>query len=369
MDNKNLKLYKAKLTTLSPVFIGDGESLGKIQTEDEFRQLLETQKELKDKWLNYFLTEKKPSFADFLRHNCNLNPNKKKGDFIKSAGRYYIPGSSIKGAIRTALLSQLIKEGKNKKDAEGFLVSIMKGLRISDSEFIDANNFNFAYVEAKKIIHDKNEKCFDNVPKEFLSAGVTVNFIITIDKQFFKYDFNFIKSALEDFYGKVLEENTNDLNGKSQNKNIPELSDEEKKKQIRELEDKFLKERYGKTMGIPLSKIQLIQAEIRKKYPHLYEGTDTQLIIDNNISVYTNINNLKPNINIGGQAGFNTKVVLRALANDDYEKYLKFKKDKFDSGFTKRHNHTNMPKAPRYLKFTNKTTIGWCHLEAKELQC
>ena len=55
-----------KLTTLSPIFIGGGASVLSIKSEEDFRKILESDKNLSEKWLNYFLNERSPSLVGFL---------------------------------------------------------------------------------------------------------------------------------------------------------------------------------------------------------------------------------------------------------------------------------------------------------------
>ena len=81
-----------------------------------------------------------------------------------------------------------------------------------------------------------------------------------------------------------------------------------------------------------------------------------------------------PNINIGGQTGFNTKVVLRALVKDCEYNYIHKKKEILSKQFF-RHNHDRCETAPRYLKVVNINydrykpeylSLGWCNISVEK---
>lgn len=138
----------------------------------------------------------------------------------------YIPGSSIKGMLRTMLIQHLIRQSKYKphcydtdrngnpkkpaeilkeeaENAEKELInllplkqkngtpnindavnSIMRGLIISDSAFIDDSNFIVCkkYDIPKSGIYENKI----NIARECLARGVEVEFKIKIDKRYFK---------------------------------------------------------------------------------------------------------------------------------------------------------------------------------------
>lgn len=141
---KNYKVYKMSLTTLSPIFIGSGEVLNKsmyvyndkeIMVIDE-RKLIKKLSSIKGLYES-FLSEcysGNLNLTDFLHENLsnyeNIDIYKYKiisysnikdkklnniNTFIKSSnGKPYIPGSSIKGAIRTAIITNEIRHSKEK---------------------------------------------------------------------------------------------------------------------------------------------------------------------------------------------------------------------------------------------------------------
>lgn len=199
--NKNSTFSKRMIIEpLSPVFIGSGEKVGKFETLVDgnktyilnFDKLMEN-----DKFVAFFVENMDkvldPSTKDgalkaIFKH-LNLSVEEyshtsfptiydKNGKpktlqisrFVNTAGRFYIPGSSIKGAIRTALIkanesfakrfeSTLnvsesdLKNKVNKIEDNIFgsaQLSPFKALIISDSSFIDKNYMKFKKVE---IIH------------------------------------------------------------------------------------------------------------------------------------------------------------------------------------------------------------------------
>lgn len=128
---------KVKYTTLSPLHIGDGNTLGSFEyfvhngkiyfykSEDLKRIFDQNQM---DEFINYAINEQSPSFSGFFKdfenqkeifsmlagrssYSLNFWGNEtpsKVWTFIKSRNKPYIPGSEIKGAIRTAVLRKLI---------------------------------------------------------------------------------------------------------------------------------------------------------------------------------------------------------------------------------------------------------------------
>lgn len=184
-----LKTYKLKFHTLGPVFIGSGDKIGKkdyilnkgeahvpdlmkmysgikkMHLENSFEEFYfdgnkyrnslaewmysnNIQKSDYMPWISYSL-----SFADVKREEKQRPPHEIM-TFIKDAyGMPYVPGSSIKGAIRTALLSGLIlKNGKViKKHADAIQAEADKPKKN------DRANKNFLNKEIKEI-----EKLFFN---------------------------------------------------------------------------------------------------------------------------------------------------------------------------------------------------------------
>lgn len=317
----HLKTYKMKLTTLSPIFIGGGESILNIKDEQDFREkILKNNPKKMEEWIDYFINfdkykhsydnripreANKPSVSGFLRfiNDKTFVPNKKTNEFCISCEKGFIPGSSIKGSIVTALQAKEIKE--RKFDADNFKRQ-MRGLQISDSMLIPKKYFKEYAIEPQKIIDNKTlgySSTKYKPKKEFLKPLLSLSIIITIDKIFCKYKIEDIIEAINKFYLSVYNEN--------------ELA---------------------------------------------LKDTETSVCLNGNT----------PNINIGGQSGFNTKVTLRAETNSEFE-YIQLKKNQLSKNF-KKHNHEFVKTAPRYLKTVcldneERISIGWCNLQMVEEIC
>ncbi len=218
-----MKNYKISLEVLTPVYIGNGSDISKkdydlkgskayiydpIKLHGLFGNLYED-----------FLMDRK-TLTDFLGNNP-IRVNKDLGsalkyqvdlgdrsirksdnikEFIKDAYGYpYIPGSSLKGAIRTAILAYEIKKsGPNKygkyrsenlsratrsnymeEEAFGRIIhSKFKKLRISDSKPLPKDSL----VLSKKIdiFKDSNSNNKLNLSRESLKPGTIVEFQLSI---------------------------------------------------------------------------------------------------------------------------------------------------------------------------------------------
>ena len=290
MGNK-YRHYTMRLTTLAPVFIGDGKKLRKKEyiLKDTGKEIIVMIPDIKKLYQFLKRNKKEQIFSEFLKNpaqgdlrrwleetagiaiqpKMNLNfvqyrfeiakipnvgsqkNNKKQGSgsklkdiatFIKdSFGQPYIPGSSIKGMIRTALLayelerqqenrevkerlkeisadmqksddkeqylSQLKKQttdletlifhtlGKKRDKAEDALNSVMKGLIIGDSEPLSPANLMLA--QKIDVATDGNERGLP-IYREALKPGVEVQFEISLSQEF-PYSMEDIFKALEFF--------------------------------------------------------------------------------------------------------------------------------------------------------------------------
>ena len=128
---------KYKLETITPVHIGSGETLNQIDgyyannrwyridldkvlahPNVDINALTSDMSQRDFRWSNYF-SRHNLNGADLSTYSllCAQNPGTTDiREVIKSVGnRPYIPGSSIKGAIRTALLSDLINSDENQR--------------------------------------------------------------------------------------------------------------------------------------------------------------------------------------------------------------------------------------------------------------
>ena len=350
-----LKRYKMNLTTLSPVFIGGGNfsdlsqlqyvlsgSELKILDESKFMKFLKNTN-LLDKFINYVSTPQynknnkpiSPTLSNWINQNFpkkdldiysrideveiesrrNLNYVR---SFIKTSnGRPYIPGSSIKGAIKTAMLSHLIKnDGLEQKKAEDFLKEQMKFIQISDTKSLPNSCLMYRQTAHQQLISDSKSikrngylkidyklMNVDNDLKEILKEGLICTFYITIEDNF-KYTIEDILNILNKFYTEVYDENK-ELNN--------------------------------------LSKI---------------------------FKTVITVKDCSPNINIGGQSGFNTKVILKALSANEID-YIKRKKESLNSiKSSRKHKHDETFIAPRCLRVVQRfkendntlMPLGWCNI-------
>lgn len=353
--NNPYKSYKMKLTTLSPVFIGSGGSsdlscLQYVLTDNELKIVDEAKlmnflikTKLLDDFLKFVTTNQYNNIGKKIAGNLsnwinenfrnktldiysrsyklkrivkrNLNEIKA---FIKdSDGNPYIPGSSIKGAIRTAIYADLIYS--NVDNVEELLKKEMSYIQVSDSLPISTEHLMFRQTQHQQLIKDNNSlkdngyyridkkiMNVDNNLKEILREGVILRFSLTIENGS-RYDIDTLQRVLSNFYGKVLEEN----------KCLDEINHRLK------------------------THITLKNGEI-------------------------------PNINIGGQSGFNTKIILRSLSNSDYE-YQERKKIQLQKEY-KKHHHDEAKIAPRCLKVVERykqdsnilMPLGWCNLSVEK---
>jgi len=279
-----LEQYKMTITILSPVFIGSGEALTKkeyfIAEENEkkilkvlnFGRMLQDISEEKQKKLQeeFYMQDKTQNFAQWLIKNeiavqeewvhyeyditeCAsvFADEKFRGIdlFQKDAmGNPFIPGSSIKGAIRTALLrrnianfhenyesnrkslenitknhkdkylkKKIAKEsvkiehlafqyetGKTPRKNEPIIKNEMQGIRISDSKPLSCDDL----ILCQKIdIPSKISKKENALPilRECLKPGTVAECVLTIDKWYFREDIAAIEEAIDISNSKIEE--------------------------------------------------------------------------------------------------------------------------------------------------------------------
>lgn len=259
-----MKIYEITLECLGPVFVGSGEILkksgyiydrqdGKVYIPDD-RKIVNwlMNNDLLDSYENFFINNKsktKDLYTWFKQNNMlgsfknltkyalpvgDLSRDRNKGLndiqlFIKGGdGKAYIPGSSLKGAIRNILFAvknrdrdpkyftDYLKNRENikaiermavKEDKESFKRKIndeddednMTNLLISDSDPIEIENF----VVVQKI--DENVKGRESAISTFresIKPGTKVKFQMKI-KDEFEMDIEDIKEAIEIFYSDI----------------------------------------------------------------------------------------------------------------------------------------------------------------------
>ncbi|NPA52093.1 MAG: type III-A CRISPR-associated RAMP protein Csm5 [Aquificae bacterium] len=193
---------KYTLTTLSPIHIGNGDQISnwsygydekeKLISVYDFDKVVKALKNNPQRLLNLSAEiERNPlnkSLGKILKnYNLNLNPEYKikiRGEiknrrykhiweFIKENGKVYIPGTEIKGAIRTALFYKILKDKfkENTKLKEQFLKEYEKCL--------DVKNYRDDKDRKKQI-----QKKFSNLEKRWESIVFRAGFEKVFDKEF-----------------------------------------------------------------------------------------------------------------------------------------------------------------------------------------
>lgn len=231
----HLQEYTLTLTTKAPVFVGSSVVYGKMDyifdaarqtvsfiNQTRFFQLL-IDRDLIDKYESFILNKRPTDTIQyFLKNICKLDAKtinslivnrvsaadaldenhslQKIQAFIRQAdGRAYIPGSSLKGCLRTVLLTNMLLRDSNKAEPinmkqleskylhtlqitnkqSDMVNSIMRGISISDSEPIDEKNM----ILASKI--DSFPDGFENrinVVRQCIAPETKITFRLTLDQ-------------------------------------------------------------------------------------------------------------------------------------------------------------------------------------------
>ena len=268
-----LKKYEVTITTKGPLYIGSGKTINKKEyyfDEDskkvyffDFAKLFKgiVDRKLEDKYQEYMLNAKAPmDLGGFFRKNgVGIMDVKKLADysvdainvcgdserdsfknrgintFIKESGnRNYIPGSSLKGAIRTALLVDEISSndrkyskfgdevfksrnktsqaGRSTKDIESTAFNtmgrndkrkgdavndVMFSVRVSDSEVIPNNYMTLCRRMDQDVWSDLHDL---PIFFECVKPGVSIKTTITIDTSMKNYvSIDRIKQAISNY--------------------------------------------------------------------------------------------------------------------------------------------------------------------------
>lgn len=268
--NNFLKVYKARLHILTPTFIGSGKEISK----KEYRLLMSEKKIAvydpgkfyqamkkcgKESAYENYLLDSRGSDLNYWMKTNGIDSNKVASavrycidwgdrmelgnsktqimEFIKDPyGNPYVPGTSIKGMLRTILLGYEISKKKNYYSQEAERISsfrsnrpsnknykreadsvenkafrklsrdvkhpndavndVLQGLIVSDSKPLSVNDI----VLCQKIdYHMDSSKKPLNILRESLKPGVDVEFTITIDSSVCKYDADIILEAIKVF--------------------------------------------------------------------------------------------------------------------------------------------------------------------------
>lgn len=269
----HLESYQVTLTVLTPIFVGSGQELKKNEyihlresnkiIVPNFGKLMDYlfSKQLDDAYQRFILGKERPlrdflrenkvkvedyqQFADYEIYDVNeiIENRSLKGiqQFVKdNMGYPYIPGSSLKGAIRTAILTEKLRLGvdfeqsywikdisnatipsfdkkkamnwaqsleKNilhtlpiSAKADDAINSIMKGIAISDSQPIAKNRLTIVQKIDERI--DGKAKPLP-IFRECLMPETELEFTLTLDRQIMTQsgvDVDYIKKALQRHY-------------------------------------------------------------------------------------------------------------------------------------------------------------------------
>jgi len=154
-------------------------------------------------------------------------------EFIKSAGRVFIPGSSLKGSILSAIFYHILKEKfssakesilqklqpQNKYDdlLEFVFSSLAKNPALKLKRFtrwldvIDSNNKNPSEVLQISLVKVKGSKSGKELPILYETLKVNVEFVAEIKSQTTIFKEEEILSIVNDFYKKVLAKDKNQI--------------------------------------------------------------------------------------------------------------------------------------------------------------
>lgn len=264
-----IRKYIFEIKTLSPVFIGSGESIGKkeyLYDRDSNTVKIPDMKKMYDGLIRlnklaayeeYLLRDNRDLYvffrdnhiskkeyeswflyqADMADPGLSTRTSKEIFTFVKDAHKQpYVPGSSLKGALRTILVSdwylnhkdeaermaarikraepakrnwylswedrkmavesmhrQLFQEGK----IEDMKNDILRGLIIGDSDPIDRRQMCIAQKVDLSIKGNVKEM---NLLRECIKPGVSIRFPISIDTTVCDYNSRYIVEAIQNFY-------------------------------------------------------------------------------------------------------------------------------------------------------------------------
>ena len=242
MKESFLEVYDLTLTTRTPLFVGSGEKYTKNQyvynnavilldEEAFFRTLVEKgcidayesfmQAQNGDLWSflkKHDLVTNKRVPENLINRKIKTEANFKPGDlylFQRNANGAYVPGSSVKGALRTVWLMHRVLEDKSphtlpsansakstkidfpekdyvnllslRKDENGAIAddmvnSIFRGISVSDSRPIPDKIF----IGKKYDVSQSGKENSVNVYRECVIPGVSLHFKLTLDQSILK---------------------------------------------------------------------------------------------------------------------------------------------------------------------------------------
>ena len=285
-----LKKYDVILHTVGPVFIGSGKELGKkeyildnrtVKVIDSYKLYIYLKKINKQAYFEKFLLNYRDNnlklwleynnidikdIGDCLKYEVehtdtalSRGTNVAVMEFMRDAyGLPYVPGSSIKGMLRTVMLSaELIdKSDRFKDNRDAFSYAINKGgkrnyLLNNEQKALEAKILNKLNRKSENIKDAVND-CFAgirisdseplklddvilcqrieyhpdgsmkslNVLRECIKPGTDIHFTITIDEKMFKYSKEDIMDAIrlfDDMYDRFFRTKFDDIGRSSDN--------------------------------------------------------------------------------------------------------------------------------------------------------
>ncbi len=383
-----MKKYVLEIETHGPVHIGNGEKHSPYefvyQPESKRLGMLN-----EGKWLKFIknnkLYEKYEKDAliknfkvyDWMRNNSiepwgndiyryvidGVEQDKDKGlndvscQVKNYKGEPYIPGSSIKGMLRTAILScHLAKRKGNYSD-------YWNSLSIS----IRNSNRNAKEWEVKKCIEGIEKRCFGNLPKK------------DEDKRLQSQPLDVFRAVLVSDTISVPVENItvvqkNDWGEKSVNsgKTIP-LWREAIKKNTRLRFELTMDTNMLNACRIGIAKIEDVLGMLDYYYENVLMKFEANFKIQGLDELYSLKD--KPLVYLGGGTGFHTKSILYSLA-PDLKSASKLVAEHLDNKFKGKHNHmiTDTNVSPRTLKLAKTqqglSKMGICSIKVvDEIAC
>lgn len=258
-EHSHLKIYDFFIETKGPLFIGSGESYSKkdyvYDSSNKMVRIMDVPKmvtlllenNLVDAYETFILKKANMQLRDFFQEygisqqeldgitkyrvsvGEALVPGKPLSEikcFIKNnKNQAFIPGSSLKGALRTVLLHRMIEEDKSKekllrytgrkeiyavdekkylntlkmnpKDLQGEVNSIMKSISVSDSELLEMKDM---ILVRKDDLSTKGKPNTINLIRECISPNRVIHGKLTIDTVMQKtIDKEFIETSIERF--------------------------------------------------------------------------------------------------------------------------------------------------------------------------
>ena len=271
-----LKRYEGTLTVKGPVFVGSGKKIEKNEylfLENKIGVMdiasfygFMCKKGKREEFEKYLMNNKGPNLSAWLENNkinkqdifpylkytvdrgeFEVQNSQRRGlevlEFTRdSYGKPFVPGSSIKGMLRTILLSEdiMLDPQKHRKEKEAINAElfskknkvqlqkeisqiecntfrtlecdadkqgnatndIMKGIIISDSSPLE--NEDLVLCQKVEVLPDGKIKKL-NILRECLKPGTKIHFSVTIDTNIFQYDDCDIKNAVEIFINSYYE--------------------------------------------------------------------------------------------------------------------------------------------------------------------